>query len=95
MEGRSERVRPRSEPQHRVTRVVGIAVQDSGPGLDSKSVDWLFDAFYMTKRDGLGMELAISRSIVESHDRRLWATSNDDHGATCQFTLPTESESVS
>jgi signal transduction histidine kinase len=79
----------------RVTRVVGIAVQDLGLRLDWKSVDRLFDAFYTTKRDGLGMELAISRSIVESHDGRLWATSNDDHGATFQFTLPTESESVS
>jgi signal transduction histidine kinase len=66
-----------------------VAVQDSGPGLDPKSLDHLFDAFYTTKPDGLGMGLAISRSLVEAHGGRLWATANEGRGATFQFTLAT------
>ncbi len=73
------------------TEVV-ITVRDSGPGLDPTSLDRLFDAFYTTKPDGLGMGLAISRSIVESHGGRLWATANVPTGATFQFTLPVGSE---
>jgi len=72
------------------TEVV-IAVRDSGPGLDPRSLDRLFDAFYTTKPEGLGMGLAISRSIVEAHGGRLWATANDGPGATFQFTLSTRS----
>ncbi len=72
-----------------------VAVRDSGPGLDPKSLDRLFHAFYTTKPHGLGMGLAISRSIVEAHGGRLWATANDDRGATFQFTLPTDSERAS
>jgi signal transduction histidine kinase len=71
-----------------------VAVQDSGPGLDPKSLDHLFDAFYTTKPDGLGMGLAISRSLVEAHGGRLWATANEGRGATFQFTLPSGSERV-
>jgi PAS domain S-box-containing protein len=65
-----------------------IAVRDSGPGLDSKGLDRLFDAFYTTKPQGLGMGLAISRSIIEAHRGRLWATANASQGAVFQFTLP-------
>jgi NO-binding membrane sensor protein with MHYT domain len=65
-----------------------IAVRDSGPGLDPQSGGRLFDAFYTTKPHGLGMGLAISRSIVESHGGRLWATDHAPHGAVFQFTLP-------
>ena len=65
-----------------------VAVRDSGPGLDPKSLDRLFDAFYTTKPQGLGMGLAICRSIIDAHGGRLWATANDDRGATFQFTLP-------
>jgi signal transduction histidine kinase len=67
---------------------VVITVRDSGPGLDPTSRDRLFDAFYTTKPSGLGMGLAISRSIVESHGGRLWATANAPSGAIFQFTLP-------
>ena len=74
------------------TQSVLVSVQDSGPGLDPKSLDHLFDAFYTTKPQGLGMGLAISRSIVEAHGGRLWATSNALHGAVFQFTLPIGSE---
>ena len=64
-----------------------IAVRDSGPGLDMKSLDRLFDAFYTTKSQGLGMGLAISRSIVEAHGGCLWAE-NAPRGAIFQFALP-------
>ena len=72
-----------------------VAVRDSGPGLDLKSLDHLFTAFYTTKPQGMGMGLAISRSIIEAHGGRLWATTNDDRGATFQFTLPTGGEKTS
>jgi len=71
-----------------------VSVQDSGPGLDPQSVDRLFDAFYTTKSQGLGMGLAISRSIIEAHGGRLWATANAPHGAVFQFTLPIGGERV-
>jgi PAS domain S-box-containing protein len=67
---------------------IAVAVQDSGPGLDPKDADQIFEAFYTTKPAGIGMGLAISRSIVEAHGGTLWATTNDDKGATFQFTLP-------
>jgi PAS domain S-box-containing protein len=65
-----------------------VEVRDSGEGLDVRSVERIFDAFYTTKPDGMGMGLAISRSIVEAHGGRLWATRNDDQGTTFQFVLP-------
>jgi signal transduction histidine kinase len=67
---------------------VSVAVQDSGPGLLSTSLAQLFTAFYTTKPHGLGMGLAVSRSIIEAHGGRLEAFPNDDRGATFQFTLP-------
>jgi C4-dicarboxylate-specific signal transduction histidine kinase len=71
-----------------------IAVRDSGPGLDMKSLDRLFDTFYTTKPQGLGMGLAISRSIIEAHRGRLWAEANLPKGALFQFTLPTFAEAT-
>jgi signal transduction histidine kinase len=71
-----------------------VSVRDSGPGLDPKNLDQLFDAFYTTKPQGLGMGLAISRSLIEAHGGRLWATANAPHGAVFQFTLPIGSERV-
>jgi PAS domain S-box-containing protein len=71
---------------------VVITVWDSGSGLDPASLDRVFDAFYTTKPDGLGMGLAVSRSIVESHGGRLWAAGNTPHGAVFRFTLPTGRE---
>jgi PAS domain S-box-containing protein len=65
-----------------------VAVRDSGPGLDPNSLDHLFTAFFTTKPNGMGMGLAISRSIIEAHGGRLWATPNNGQGATFQFTLP-------
>jgi PAS domain S-box-containing protein len=67
-----------------------VEVRDSGPGLDAASLERLFDSFYTTKPNGMGMGLAISRSIVEAHGGRLWATANEPHGAVFCFTLPTD-----
>ncbi|PYX40560.1 MAG: hypothetical protein DMG83_26435 [Acidobacteria bacterium] len=66
-----------------------FSVSDTGPGLPAENVDQIFSAFFTTKTKGSGMGLAISRSIVESHGGRLWATSNDGRGATFYFALPT------
>jgi signal transduction histidine kinase len=74
---------------------VVVAVQDSGIGLAAESLEHLFDAFYTTKPSGMGMGLAISRTIIEAHGGRLWATANDGHGATFQFILPAGRERVS
>ena len=65
-----------------------VAVQDSGPGFTPESADRLFEAFYTTKPDGLGIGLSICRSIIEAHDGRLWAIANVPEGAVFQFTLP-------
>jgi C4-dicarboxylate-specific signal transduction histidine kinase len=72
-----------------------VAVRDSGPGLEPQSLDRLFDAFYTTKPEGLGLGLAISRRIIEAHGGRLWAMPNTGLGATFQFTLPAGGEQVS
>jgi signal transduction histidine kinase len=65
-----------------------VAVRDSGPGLDPRDYDRIFDAFFTTKAEGLGLGLSISRRIIEAHGGRLWATSNEDQGAIIQFALP-------
>jgi signal transduction histidine kinase len=65
-----------------------ISVQDRGSGLDAGQQERLFEAFYTTKPHGMGMGLAISRSIIEAHGGRLWAESNQGPGATFSFSLP-------
>jgi signal transduction histidine kinase len=65
-----------------------VAVRDTGPGLSRESFEHLFDAFYTTKPDGMGMGLSISRSIVEAHGGRIWASRAHGSGTAIQFTLP-------
>ena len=72
-----------------------ITVRDSGPGLDPQRLNRLFDAFYTTKPQGLGMGLAISRSIIEAHGGRLWAKTNAPRGALFKVTLPMRDETIS
>jgi PAS domain S-box-containing protein len=65
-----------------------VDVQDAGVGIDPNTIDRLFHAFFTTKPGGLGMGLSISRSIIDAHGGRLWATPNPTHGATFHFALP-------
>jgi signal transduction histidine kinase len=67
---------------------VVVSVTDSGVGLPPQQGDQIFNAFFTTKPHGTGMGLRISRSIIESHGGRLWATANSGRGATFHFTLP-------
>ena len=67
-----------------------VLVQDTGIGLAAEDLTRVFKAFYTTKAEGMGMGLSISRSIIEAHGGQLWPSANDEHGATSQFTLPTE-----
>jgi len=77
-------VRSQLDNGHTVT----IAVRDRGVGLKEDQLEKMFQPFYTTKNDGLGMGLAISRSIIEAHAGRLWAENNPDRGATLYFTVP-------
>jgi signal transduction histidine kinase len=65
-----------------------ISIRDAGPGLDPTELKHVFETFYTTKSHGMGMGLAISRSIIEAHNGRLWVTANPPRGAVFQFTLP-------
>jgi PAS domain S-box-containing protein len=67
---------------------VRVSVRDAGVGIDAQSANKLFDAFYTTKADGMGIGLSISRSIVERHHGRLWAEPNDGPGATFSLSIP-------
>ena len=77
------------------TDFVSIAVQDSGPGLDLENPNRAFATFYTTKPEGLGMGLSISRSIIEAHGGRLWASANVPCGAIFQLTVPADAGSTS
>jgi two-component system, LuxR family, sensor kinase FixL len=70
------------------TAAVTVAVQDSGTGIDEKDTDCIFQPLYTTKAEGLGMGLAIARTIVDAHGGRLVAANNEHGGATVYFTLP-------
>ena len=73
---------------------VRVTVRDVGKGFDRQSMDKLFDAFYTTKSDGMGIGLSLSRSIVERHHGRLWAETNEGPGATFAFSIPRGADSV-
>jgi PAS domain S-box-containing protein len=81
------RARPNAEDQ------VVISVSDVGVGLPAEGIERIFDAFHTTKPQGTGMGLAITRSIVEAHGGRVWATANEGAGATFHFTLPSDQRS--
>src|ERR1700680_553600 len=67
---------------------VRLTVQDAGVGFDRQAAGRLFEAFYTTKNGGMGIGLSVSRSIIESHQGRLWAAPNDGPGATFSFSIP-------
>jgi C4-dicarboxylate-specific signal transduction histidine kinase len=69
---------------------VRVAVRDTGHGLRPESLPRLFDPFYTTKPDGMGMGLSVCRSIIEAHGGRLWATACEPRGALFQFTIPVD-----
>jgi signal transduction histidine kinase len=71
-----------------------VAVKDSGVGIAPENVDQLFSSFFTTKSNGMGMGLTISRTIIEAHGGRLWATPNVPQGAVFQFSLPTRNNGV-
>ena len=71
-----------------------VGIRDSGPGLDSTQWQRVFECYYTTKSQGMGMGLAISRSIIQAHGGRLWVMANVPRGAVFQFTLPLRVEST-
>jgi signal transduction histidine kinase len=78
--------RPNSQGQ------ITVSISDTGVGLPQESTEQIFDAFHTTKPQGTGMGLAITRSIVEAHGGRVWATAKPGVGATFNFTLPAKAE---
>ena len=74
--------------RHDSPDVVLLEVRDTGCGVDPQRIEQVFEAFYTTKEDGIGIGLSISRSIVEAHGGRLWASPNEPHGAIFRLTLP-------
>jgi C4-dicarboxylate-specific signal transduction histidine kinase len=90
--GRPRRLLIRSQLND--TGDVLVAIQDSGVGIDPNNEKRIFDAFFTTKAQGMGMGLSISHSIVEAHGGRLWASRNSDYGVTMQFTLPVERDNT-
>src|SRR5258708_6152532 len=72
-----------------------VSVTDCGVGISAEDADRLFNPFFTTTSSGMGMGLSICRSIIEAHNGRLWATANVADGATFQFTLPADADTVS
>jgi len=69
--------------------VLEVAVSDCGHGIPPDRIDRIFESFFTTKKDGIGLGLSIARSIIEAHQGRIWAESNSEGGATFHFTIPT------
>jgi C4-dicarboxylate-specific signal transduction histidine kinase len=87
---RTLRIRTQLDPG----RVALVAIEDSGVGLKASQMDQLFEPFYTTKPDGLGLGLSISRSIIEAHGGRLWAETGAGRGAIFKFTVPLDPDEV-
>jgi PAS domain S-box-containing protein len=81
-------IRSRLDSEHQLI----ISISDTGVGFAAECTDRIFDAFHTTKPHGMGMGLAITRSIIESHGGRIWATRNEEAGVTFHFTLPYKAE---
>jgi C4-dicarboxylate-specific signal transduction histidine kinase len=90
VEGRPRQLVLKTEPEKGDR--VRLAVQDAGVGFDPEGADRLFEMFYTTKSDGMGIGLSVSRSIIESHQGRLWGVPNDGPGATFSFSIPCRPE---
>jgi signal transduction histidine kinase len=73
---------------------IRLSVKDSGVGLTPQAAEKIFEAFYTTKNDGMGIGLSISRSIIETHQGRIWATPNDGPGSTFSFAIPRTPEAL-
>jgi signal transduction histidine kinase len=67
---------------------VAVAVEDSGPGINPHDLDYIFDPFFTTKSEGMGLGLAICRSIIEAHEGRLWAEPERGQGTIFHLILP-------
>jgi C4-dicarboxylate-specific signal transduction histidine kinase len=73
---------------------VQLAVRDTGSGIAGERMNHIFDPFYTSKLDGLGMGLSIARTIVQAHGGRMWAENNVDRGASVGFVLPVERQAA-
>jgi len=80
---------------HDETQQLFVSVADCGVGISTENADRLFNVFFTTKSNGVGMGLSICSSIIEAHGGRLWTTANLPHGATFQFTLPVNADTAS
>jgi signal transduction histidine kinase len=89
--GRARQLRIRSEPVAE-PQGVSVTVQDSGVGLDRQKIERVFDTFFTTKPNGMGMGLSICRTIVAAHGGILSGVPNEDHGATFRFAVPASAE---
>ncbi len=87
-DGSAERRILTVKTSRRDERFAEVSVMDTGPGIAGGAGERLFEPFYTTKSDGMGMGLAISRHIVASHKGEIWAANNPDGGATVSFTIP-------
>jgi PAS domain S-box-containing protein len=86
VEDRPRHMLIKTEPEE--GELVRLTVRDAGVGFDPQAIKKLFEVFYTTKDDGMGIGLSVSRSIIESHRGRLWATANDGPGASFSFSIP-------